>query len=156
MADRRDRCGGICCLEDSASCNEYGRTVRCGECGIVGSDAAVDLDFNIISARTDHTGYGFGVRHGFRHELLSAESRFYRHNQDHIDIRQQRFKNEGGGCRLDGNGSLTACSTDRLQDLDLILTAFVVNGDAVSPCLDEVIDVTDGIGDHQMDVEKEL
>lgn len=87
---------------------------------------------------------------------MTAKAGLNRHYQHHVKQGEKGLYRFSRGAGLDGKTGLQTLCADVLKDCGGIGGAFVMNGDAVSTCIDKIIDIALGTVDHQMYVKKEL
>ena len=139
-------------LEQIAAGNKLiGSCLPGNGCGLV-VDAPVYLntEFRIVPAQLSNLFRGIGQI------ALSAKAGFYGHNQYHI--RQGQVGNHVlyRRARFDGDTSLTACLPDRFQSCPGITAAFQVKSDPVCSGFCKCRYIPQGIGNHQMHIQKQL
>src|SRR5258706_8956696 len=114
-------------------------------------NAAVDWE-TLLQPQAFFDGLALGE--DFGHELLPAEAGDDAHDQDEVDVI------EGGEDALDGRGGVerdadgAAELFDILGGLGGIIHGFYLEGDVLCACLDHRGGVTDGVGDHDVNVEE--
>ena len=113
-------------------CNDIRRVGQLG--------AAVDLKLTVVAVllnrladRADLVGARVDIL------TLTAEARLYRHNQYHVQLREQREQYVRRSARLDRNTGLDAGSLDLSDLLQRVAVGFVMYGDDVRTSLDKMV-----------------
>src|SRR5690606_38258992 len=112
-ADARCVGGGIIpAIDGRAGYQDIGAGFSNGS-GVVGSDAAIDLEVNI--ATTDQ-GPGLSeLGERFRDEALAAKAGIDRHDQQQVDVTDDMLDRRNGRRRVESHASLLAFGADRLE-----------------------------------------
>ena len=87
-------------------------------------------------------------------KLLTAKAGLNGHNKCHIYLGKERIEHGNVCCGLDGNSRLYSERTDVAKHRNGILAALVVDGYEIRACLDEILNVSVGINNHKVNVEK--
>ena len=89
-------------------------------------------------------------------ELLAAEARIDRHDEDHVEVLQELFDHREARAGIQCDAGLAAGSLDLLHDAVAVLGCLDVERDDVRAGLSEGLDLRLGMLDHQVDIEDAL
>ena len=89
-------------------------------------------------------------------EGLSAESRVDGHDENEVGLIEERHEPLDGGLGVDGDPDLQALFFYPLHRGMDVPFGFAVDGDGVALRVDEGVDVSDGVVDHQVGIEESV
>ena len=90
---------------------------------------------------------------GFGHHLLSAEAGFDSHDQKHFDLVHIGSDILKGCFGFDGNACLASAFVDLVDHCLRVLCRLAMESDDISAAGRKLLDIADGIDDHQVDIE---
>ena len=85
-------------------------------------------------------------------ELLAAEARVDRHDEDHVEILQELLNHREARARIQRDTRLAPGSLDLLHDAVAVLSRLDVEGDDVGTGLSKGLNLRLGMLDHQVHV----
>ena len=143
-------------MEDSAARDEHVGAVFNADGRRLGVHPAVHLEQDAAPALIECMPEGTELVHLLGHEMLSAETRLHRHDEDQVDKVQVRPGRLPGGRRLQRDAaalSLVLYEPERSLDL-LGSVGLDMDIDQVRTCPAECLRIADRFGDHQVGVQE--
>src|SRR5260370_14551399 len=118
-------------------------------------DTAIDFDIAVEAAFGNHLAQADDFGQRFGDELLAAEAGVNGHDKHHVDQGEYIFEQEDGRRRVERTRCTFARYFDLLDDAVQVQANLLVNDNHVGSGLREILDVSFGVGNHQVGFERQ-
>src|SRR5260370_22818682 len=148
-------CYALLLIVDSGTCYQQigsGFDYQRSSCLV---DATIDFDIAVEAAFGNHLAQADDFGQRFGDELLAAEAGVDGHDKHHVDQGEYIFEQEDGRRRVERDRCHFARYSDLLDDAVQVRANLLVNDNHVGSGLREILDVSFGVGNHQMGFERE-
>ncbi len=156
LAQATDHGGVVGLLEDRRAGDEDVDAAARSLGDVVGLDAAIDLDVDVVAVAIDFHSERGGFLEHLGDEGLAAEARVHRHEEHLVDVGEHVTHVIDGRGRVEHHAGALARVLDLLHHAMKVHAGFRVDTDDVGAGFREVVDVAIGLHDHEVHVEREL
>src|SRR5712692_4127785 len=118
-------------------------------------NAAIDFDIAVQAAFGNHLAQAGDFGQRFGDELLAAEAGVDGHDKHHVDQGEYIFEQEDGGRWVERDCCHFARYSDLLDDAVQVRANLLVDDNHAGSGLCEILDVSFGVGNHQVGFERE-